>query len=256
LVKKKKGARHVYLGLLATGNLNEGTAKFYTDHVLLTAHPGLLRELELVFLFLARRKKPGDGDRIAFDHLLVAQFNLQDRFLELITKEIANAKKGLPSGITIKMNNLEERTLISKLYEASTAGVKVNLIIRSVCCLVPGIPGMSENITIKRIVDRYLEHGRIFVFNNNKDHLLFLGSSDWMNRNVYRRIEVCFPVYNPTLKSELLDMLDFQLRDDVAGVWLNESLQNVPISNKQNNIRSQEAIYDYCSRKTNAYEEP
>ncbi|HLA54061.1 MAG TPA: polyphosphate kinase 1 [Flavitalea sp.] len=255
LVKKKKGARQVYLGLLATGNLNEGTAKFYTDHILLTAHAGLLRELELVFLFLARRKKPGDNDRISFRHLLVAQFNLQERFLQLIGNEIANAKKGLASGITIKLNNLEERTLISKLYEASTAGVKVSLIVRSVCCLIPGIPGMSENITIKRIVDRYLEHGRIFVFNNNNEHLLFLGSSDWMNRNVYRRIEVCFPVYDQKLKKELMDMVNLQLQDDLSAVWLNDSLQNLPIYNKLNHIRSQEAIYDYCSRNTLAYQD-
>lgn len=251
LVKKKLQERTVYLGLFATGNLNESTARFYTDHILLTGHKGMLSDLELVFMFLAKRKKPGDDDNIAFNHLLVAQFNLQQNFLQLIDAEIANAKQGLPSGITIKLNNLEERVLISKLYEASCAGVKINLFVRSICCLVPGVKGMSENIAIKRIVDRYLEHGRVFIFNNNNNELVFLGSSDWMNRNVYRRIEVCFPVYDKTLKQEIKDILQLQLQDDEAAVMLDDTLNNIPIINKTNHIRSQDAIYNYCLNKAN-----
>jgi len=251
LVKKKQQERLTYLGLFATGNLNESTARFYTDHILLTAHKGMLCDLELVFMFLAKRKKPGDGDNIDFNHLLVAQFNLQQKFLQLIDVEIANAKQGLPCGITIKLNNLEERVLISKLYEASCAGVKINLFVRSICCLVPGVKGMSENITIKRIVDRYLEHGRVFIFNNNNNELVFLGSSDWMNRNIYRRIEVCFPVYDEALKKEIKDIIQLQLQDDEAAVMLDDTLNNVPIINKPNHIRSQDAIYNYCLNKAN-----
>lgn len=251
LVKKKQQERMVYLGLFATGNLNESTARFYTDHILLTAHHGMLSELELVFMFLAKRKKPGPGDNIAFKHLLVAQFNLQQNFLQLIDAEIAHAKQGLPCGITIKLNNLEERVLINKLYEASCAGVKINLFVRSICCLIPGVKGMSENITIKRIVDRYLEHGRVFIFNNNNNELVFLGSSDWMNRNIYRRIEVCFPVYDESLKQEIKDIIQLQLLDDEAAVLLDETLNNVPIINKTTHIRSQDAIYDYFVNKAN-----
>ena len=164
LVKTLVSGRMVYTGLLSTGNFNETTAKFYTDHVLFTANHELLREMELLFIFLAKRQKPQSFGSIDFKHLLVAGFNLQHRFLELIDREITNARNGLPASITMKMNNLEEQVLISKLYEASQAGVKISLIVRSICCLIPGVEGMSENITIHRIVDRYLEHGRIFVF--------------------------------------------------------------------------------------------
>jgi len=249
LVKKKQNGRMVYLGLLATGNLNEGTARFYTDHILLTANRDTLRELEMVFIFLGKRRKADENNAIHFNHLLVSQFNLQEKFLSLVDNEIANAKQGLSAGITIKLNNLEERKLISKLYEASNAGVKINLIVRSICCLIPGVAGMSENITIKRIVDRYLEHGRVFIFNNNNDALVFMGSSDWMNRNIYRRVEVCFPIYDKRLKEEMKQIIALQLQDDSAAVMLNSDLQNVAIENKTAGSRSQDAIYSYCLRQ-------
>lgn len=247
LVKRKASLRTQYLGLLATGNLNESTARFYTDHILLTAHANLTRELEMVFLFLRKRRKPGVNDSVSFNHLLVSQFNLQQKFLDLIDAEIANAKKGLPARITIKLNNLEERKLIDKLYEASQSGVKVDMIVRSICCLVPGVEGMSENIAIRRIVDRYLEHSRVFIFHNNGNELFFLGSSDWMNRNIYRRIEVCFPVYNPALQSQLKQIISFQLADTESAVQLDEHLRNIFVDRKPNGIRSQEAIAAYAA---------
>jgi polyphosphate kinase len=246
LVKRRYGTRHQYLGLLATGNLNESTARFYTDHILLTAHTRMLQELELLFLFLGHRKKAEPSYEIPFEHLLVAQFNLQKQFLDLIDQEIQNAAKGLSSGITIKLNNLEERVLISKLYEASNAGVKINLLVRSICCLIPGVPGMSENITVKRIVDRYLEHGRIFLFNHDNKDILYLGSSDWMNRNIYRRIEVCFPVYDKTLKNQIKTILSLQLQDDVSAVELDTQLNNLPCKSNTG-IRSQQSIYEYLN---------
>jgi polyphosphate kinase len=243
---KKKAERNRYVGLLATGNLNELTARFYTDHILLTANTDMLQELEMLFNFLSRHKKKNIQPEIEFRHLLVSQFNLQQKFISLIDGEIENAKKGLPASITIKLNNLEEKILIGKLYEASNAGVEVNLIVRSVCCLVPGVPHMSENIRIKRIVDRYLEHGRIFVFQNNNDHLVFMGSSDWMNRNIYRRIEVCFPVYDNRLKNELRTILSIQLNDNVKAVTLNSNIDNIPVSPDGKAVRSQDEILHYC----------
>lgn len=242
---KRKHETHGYLGLLATGNLNEGTARFYTDHILLTAHSAMLRETEQLFTFLSKKKKPEKIDAIHFDHLLVAQFNLQRQFVELIDREIGNARNGLPAGITIKLNNLEEEVLINKLYEASNAGIQVNLIVRSICRLVPGVPGQSENIRIKRIVDRYLEHGRVFIFHNNGETEVFMGSSDWMNRNIYRRIEVCFPIYHEELKRQLTDMIALQWEDTVQAVWINDELQNVPVTTLPGGVRSQEAIYHY-----------
>lgn len=249
LVKRQINGRAKYAGLLATGNFNESTAAFYTDHILMTANPLLLREMELLFIFLAKRVKSSVGYPSEFKHLLVAQFNLQDRFIELIDREIANAKQGLPATITIKLNNLEERILIAKLYEASQAGVKISLIVRSICCIIPGIKGMSENITVRRIVDRYLEHGRIFIFHNNGKPEVFMGSSDWMNRNIYRRVEVCFPVYDQQIKAEVMQIINLQLQDNVQAVTLNEQLENISIERKEPLVQSQNAIYKLLQEK-------
>jgi polyphosphate kinase len=249
LIKKRSQQRMIYYGLLATGNLNENTARFYTDHILLTGHHDLMRELELLFIFLGKHKDPRESAKISFRHLLVAQFNLHQRFLSLIDREIENAGKGRPSSITIKLNNLEEEVLISKLYEASRAGVKINLIVRSICCLIPGVPGMSENISVKRIVDRYLEHGRVFIFHNNGEEEIFLGSADWMNRNIYRRIEVCFPLYDELLKQEIREIIRLQLQDNVSAVTLNASMDNVPAQEEGQPVRSQEAIYRYIMQQ-------
>ncbi|WP_113654816.1 polyphosphate kinase 1 [Pedobacter namyangjuensis] len=242
LVKSKEGLRTSYVGLLATGNFNETTANFYTDHILMTADSDLLREMELLFIFLAKRVKPSDTDFIQFNHLLVAQFNLQETFLALISREIDNALAGKEASITIKLNNLEEKVLISKLYEASNAGVKVNLIVRGICRLVPAVENQSENITVTRIVDRYLEHGRIFVFHNLGEPKIYLGSADWMNRNIYRRIEVCFPLRDEQIKKQLLAILDLQMQDNVKAVRLDGNLKNEPIVNKNEPIQSQYRI--------------
>lgn len=243
LVKRKVGLRSVYTGLFSTGNFNETTANFYTDHILMTAHQELLREMELVFMFLAKRVKPKDAELIKFKFLLVAQFNLQQRFIALIDREIEHAKSGKPASIIIKLNNLEEKILIAKLYEASQAGVKIQLIVRGICRLIPGVEAMSENISVRRIVDRYLEHGRIFVFNNAGNEEIYMGSADWMNRNIYRRIEVCFPVLAPNLKDEIMAFLQLQLTDNVQAVMLDEQMNNIPIVTKDKPLQSQYCIY-------------
>jgi polyphosphate kinase len=247
LIKTRKGNRIIYSGLLATGNFNELTARFYTDHILFTSNPNLLREMELLFIFLSKREKPSAANQIEFRYLLVAQFNLKTRFIELIDKEIDFARQGQPARIVLKMNNLEERALINKLYEASQAGVKISLIVRSICCLVPGIKGMSENIVIHRIVDRYLEHGRIFVFNNNGDPDVYLGSADWMNRNIHHRIEVCFPVYDEKIKREILSIIDLQLKDNLKGVYLDQHMKNEAIESTEPFIQAQQEIYRLLS---------
>ena len=211
----------------------------------------MLRELDMLFIFLSFRRKPVSGNEINFRHLLVAQFNLQQRFLDLIDREIANAKENKPAGIIIKLNNLEERKLISKLYEASNAGVKIDLIVRSICCIVPGIPNMSEYVTVTRIVDRYLEHGRIFIFHNNGNYDMWLGSSDWMNRNIYRRIEVCFPVYDAAIKEQLLQIIQLQLKDNMQAVYIDNDLNNEPKALNGTGIQSQYAIAQYLSEQSN-----
>lgn len=251
LVKRLNGLRTSYVGLLATGNFNETTANFYTDHILMTANSALLREMELLFIFLAKRVKPSDTEFIQFNHLLVAQFNLQETFLALITQEIENAKAGKKAEITIKLNNLEEKVLINKLYEASNAGVKINLIVRGICRLIAGVKNLSANITVTRIVDRYLEHGRVFVFHNSGDTKLYLGSADWMNRNIYRRIEVCFPVLDEDIKKQLLAILDLQLQDNLKAVEIDSSMKNVPVVNKNEPIQSQCRIYQLLKEENN-----
>ena len=245
LIKRRENSRLKYYGIFSTGNFNETTATLYTDHILLTTNAGMVKELEMLFLFFSFRVVPKKYQRLHFDHLLVAQFNLQEKFLQLIDQEIENARQGIEATISIKINNLEEQVLIKKLYEASNAGVKINLLVRGICCLIPGMPGWSKNITVTRIVDRYLEHGRIFVFGNNGNPLVFMGSSDWMNKSMYFRIEVCFPVYDEKIKKELLQILDIQFRDNVKAVTINEQMQNVQpvVENEDHVIRAQKVIY-------------
>ncbi|RZJ64789.1 MAG: polyphosphate kinase 1, partial [Flavobacterium sp.] len=245
LVKRKVGLRTIYTGLFSTGNFNETTANFYTDHVLMTAHQEMLREMELLFMFLAKRVKPSNPNLINFQYLLVAQFNLQQRFIDLIDREMEHAKSGKPASIIIKLNNLEEKVLIAKLYEASKAGVKVELIIRGICRLVAGVKNLSENISVRRIVDRYLEHGRIFVFNNAGNQEIFMGSADWMNRNIYRRIEVCFPILDTNIKQQIMEMLQVQLADNAKAVLINDLMENVPVVTKSKLLQSQYEIYQF-----------
>lgn len=244
--RRQENGQDTYFGLLSTGNLNEITAQVYSDNILLTANQVLLKELAQVFSILSNRKRPNKD--YSFRHLLVAQFNMTSAFEDLIDKEISNAKNGLACGITIKLNNLEEKGMIRKLYQASQAGVKVNLLVRSICRLIPGVPGMSENICVKRIVDRYLEHSRVFIFHNLGQEVMYMGSADWMKRNLYHRIEVCFPVYQANIKNEVMDMINIQLADDTFAVTLDENLENTPIQTKKG-IRTQEAIYDYLKEK-------
>ncbi|RYY18250.1 MAG: polyphosphate kinase 1, partial [Chitinophagaceae bacterium] len=186
--------------------------------------------------------KPIVSEPTIFKQLLVARFNLLGEFVRLIDMEIENARRGIVSGITIKLNNLEDEILIAKLYDASNAGVRVKLLVRSICRLIPGVPGQSENITAHRIVDRFLEHGRIFIFENAGDPLIYLGSADWMRRNIYHRIEVCFPLKDVVLRDQLLKMIDLQLRDNIKGVTIDNHLANVR-NTAETGTRSQVEIY-------------
>jgi polyphosphate kinase len=247
LVKRFEDGQMKNYSLLATGNFNEATGRFYTDHVLFTASNELSDELQQLFFYLQSRLQPEEFGNIHFHHLLVSQFNMVKRFRKLIDREIENAKAGLPAHIIIKLNNLQERGMIEKLYEASHAGVKVQLIVRSICCVAAGVAGQSENITIHRIVDRYLEHARVFMFFNNGQAEFYMGSADWMNRNLHSRIEVVFPVYDEKMKVELSHILQIQLSDNRKAVlfkadYTNEKIEaaaGVPV------MAAQDAIYRY-----------
>lgn len=245
LLKRVEGKELKNYSFMATGNFNETTGRFYCDHVLFTSNKDLGIELDWLFEYLQSRKQPTDYMKIPFRHLLVSQFNMIKRFEKLIDREIKNAKKGRPAGIIIKVNNLQELNMIAKLYEASQAGVKVQVLARSICSLAPGIPGQSENITVTRIVDRYLEHARVFVFLNRGEPLYYMGSADWMNRNLHSRIEVVFPVYDKNFGEQINHILQLQLNDNTKAVLVTPALNNPRVSNKKEPFAAQEEIYNY-----------
>jgi polyphosphate kinase len=250
LVKRYEKEQWQNYSLMATGNFNEATGRFYTDHVFFTCNTEFSHELQLLFDYLLSHKYTAEDHEIPFKHLLVSKFNMIRRFNQLIDREIKHAKQGKAAHIIIKLNNLQEREMISRLYDASRAGVKIQLLIRSICCLAPGVEGQSENITVHRIVDRYLEHARIFVFHNDGKPEYFMGSADWMNRNLYSRIEVCFPLYDKKLCEEIGDILQLQLSACLKAVLLNNQLRNERISpaDGQPSLAAQEAIYEYVKK--------
>ena len=231
---------------LATGNFHEETAKVYSDYGLFTADERLTGEVARVFSFLETGKEPLQP----FEHLLVGQFNLRSRLIELIEMETAQAKVGKKARIVLKMNSLQDREMIEKLYQASQAGVEVKLIIRGICCLAAGKPGFSENIEAISIVDRFLEHGRIFLFHHGGKELLYLSSADWMVRNLSFRVETSFPVYDPVIKKEVMDYLNIQLGDNVKARTLDAEMSNAYRRiNGDIPIRSQMETYYYLKRK-------
>ncbi len=238
LIRMESKAGRKFYGFFGTGNLNETTAKIYCDHGLLTSHAGMTTELDRVFRFLQGKQKS-----VSFNHLIVSQFGALKRFINLIDREINYCKEGKRGEIIIKLNNLEEPNLIEKLYEAADAGVNVKVIVRSICCMVPGTAG----IEVSRIVDRYLEHARLFYFFNGGESEMYMGSSDWMNRNLHHRIEISFPVYNPDIRDQLLNVLKIQLKDNTKRVLLNSNLENIPVSypGDANKVNAQMDTYRY-----------
>ncbi|MES2697725.1 MAG: polyphosphate kinase 1 [Verrucomicrobiota bacterium] len=210
LVVRREGKelrRYVHLG---TGNYNPKTARLYTDISLLTCRPHLAAEAAQVFNTMT-----GHGRTPEFKHLLVAPFNMHSRIQELIAAETKNAAAGKPARIIAKMNKLVDPATIDALYAASQAGVKIELIIRATCCVLPGVKGLSENIKLRNIIGRFLEHARIFYFENAGDPLVYCGSADWMPRNFFRRVETVFPIEDADLKRRLIsDILAIELRDN------------------------------------------
>ena len=248
LVRKLVPTGEEIYAYMSTGNFHEDTAKLYTDYGLLTYDQRITSEVARVFNFLETSKVPTKK----FKHLLVGLFNLRSGLRELLMQEIENAKAGLPASITLKMNSLQDEEMINILYSASQAGVEVNLIIRGICCIVPGIEGLSERINVISVVDRFLEHSRIFVFHNNGDPKVFLSSADWMVRNLYHRIETTFPVYEEQNKKVIIDFLGIQLKDNVkARIIDKDQLNNYQTGNSNLAIRSQYETYYYTKRQKN-----
>lgn len=246
LVRRVEGEQPRLYSYLATGNFHEDTAKIYSDFSLFTADPRLCGEVSTVFTFLENIKPPKEE----FEHLLVGRFNLRPGLYALIDNEIAAAQQGRSAAMTLKINSLEDRGIIGKLYEASQAGVKIRLIIRGICCLVPGVEGLSDNIEIISIVDRFLEHARVFVFHNGGDERVFLSSADWMERNLSHRIETTFPVYDPDLKAEIIALLNLQLNDNVKARYIDPKHSNeYRRTDTDIPVRAQIETYFYFKRK-------
>ncbi len=241
LITRKKDRRLHNYAILSTGNFHEGNARVYTDVLLLTADRRITSEVKKVFDFFEHTYKT-----FTYKHLLVSPLYMRRRIYSLIDNEIQNAKAGKEAWIMVKINNIVDTEMVKKLYEANNAGVKMKMIVRGICSLVPGIPGQSENIEVISIVDRYLEHARIFVFCNNQDELYYISSADWMTRNLDHRVEVACPVYDPDLQKEIKDFLDIQFRDNVKARHINDQQDNQYIRNgSPEKLRSQVEIYNY-----------
>lgn len=237
LITRNEKGKLVNYAYLSTGNYNEDTSKIYADHALFTSDKRLTRDVEQVFNFFIDRQTDKK-----FEHLLMAPLNMRQNFTKLIDREIKHAKKGIPASMMLKMNALQDERMIKKLYTASQAGVKIQLLVRGICCLVPGVEGLSENIQVRSIVDRYLEHARVYIFHNNGDEKLYVASADWMTRNLNRRVEVAFPIYQEDLAKQIKDIINLQLADDTK----TRSVDNSYIKpSTPTHVRAQYAIYDY-----------
>lgn len=247
LVRRMENGVDKLYAYLATGNFHEGTAKIYADMGLFTSDPRLVNEVARVFSYLETKQKPTRP----FQHLLVGQFNLRSKLEALIDYEIAQAGKGKKAEIILKLNSLQDPMMIEHLYKASQAGVKIKLIIRGICCLVPGVKNISENIEAISIVDRYLEHTRVFIFYHGGKKPIYLSSADWMTRNLSHRIETAFPIYSRDIRKQILDLINIQLCDSIKARILDRNQTNAYKTEGCSDIslRTQVESYYYIKRK-------
>ena len=225
------GTRHGDIACISTGNFHEGNARMYTDYTIMTAHRPLVREVNAVFDFIEKPYTP-----VNFKELLVSPNDMRKRLIALISKEIKNKEQGKEAYILAKVNHITDRALIEKLYEASTAGVQVELVVRGNCSLVTGIAGISENIHINGIIDRYLEHSRIFIFANGGEEKYYIGSADWMPRNLDNRIEVLAPVYDKEIQADLKRIVCYGYRDTAKGRIVDGTGENRPWENRPSTL--------------------
>lgn len=241
LIYRKEENRTVHYAHLSTGNYNGVTARLYCDMGILTADVRLTSEATKVFSFI------NNFPRInyTFEHLLVAPYYMKPEFIKMIETEISNAKAGKEAWILAKMNSLVEENVITKLYEASQAGVKIRLIVRGICCLIPNKKGVSDNIEVISIIDKFLEHTRAYMFCNNGKNRTYLSSADWMGRNLDRRIEVAFPIYDTDIQKTIKDLLEIQWADNVKARIIDGKEDNTFREFSLPAIRSQDETYDY-----------
>ncbi|OLQ89398.1 RNA degradosome polyphosphate kinase [Vibrio ponticus] len=241
LINRREGDEIVRYAHIGTGNFHEKNARIYTDFSLLTADPEIANEVRNVFGYIENPYRP-----VKFNQLIVSPRNSRSQLYRLIDAEIANAKLGKKAQITLKANNLVDKGLINKLYGASTFGVKIRMVIRGMCALVPGVEGVSDNITIISIVDRFLEHPRVLITHNDGNPQVYISSADWMTRNIDHRVEVGAPVRDPRLKQRIIDIVNLHFIDTVKARWIDKEMSNNYVARgNRKKVRSQLAIYDY-----------
>ncbi len=247
VISRKENDKLVNYAHIGTGNFNEQTARLYCDHSLLTFDKRITDDVIKLFSFYQDNFKAG-----TYKHLIVAPFDMRKAFIHLINKEIKNAKEGKPAYMMLKMNSLVDKEMITKLYQASEAGVQIKMIVRGICSLVPGIKGLSSNIEIISIVDKYLEHSRIFIFANGGNEKCFISSGDWMYRNLDARSEVAVPIFDLAIHEQLKQYITIQLKDNAKARIINNTQENKyvqPMNGKAS--RAQDDIYHWLLAEGN-----
>jgi polyphosphate kinase len=244
IIEREEDGKLMRYGIISTGNFNESTAKIYTDFTLFTANQKILKDVNKVFDFFDTNYKI-----FRYKHIITSPHYTKSKIFKLIDREIVNVKMGKPAYIKLKLNSISSYMMIDKLYEASRAGVKIQMIVRGICCLVPGIKGMSENIEIISIIDKFLEHTRLYVFCNSDQPDVYISSADWMSRNIENRVEVTCPIYDQDIKQELLDIFEISWNDNVKARILSSTQDNEYKVNNLPKVRAQFATYEYYLKK-------
>lgn len=244
VIEREENNKTKRYGFISTGNFNESTAKIYTDYTFFTSDQSILKDVNKIFNFFETNYRI-----YRYKHLITSPHYTQKTLFKLIDAEIEKVEKGQKGRIRLKMNSISSYVMIDKLYEASKAGVKIQMIIRGICSLIPGVEGMSENIEVISVVDKFLEHSRLYIFGENNDSKVYISSADWMTRNIDTRVEVSCPIYNNTLKQEIIDTYTICWNDNVKARLINTSKENEYRLNDKQKVRSQTAIYDYYLKK-------
>ncbi len=240
VIEREENDKLVRYGIISTGNFNESTAKIYTDFTLLTADSKILKDINKVFDFFEVNYRIN-----TYKHIITSPHYTQTKMFALIDNEIESAKNGKHAYIKLKMNSISSYKMIDKLYEASRAGVKIQMIVRGLCCLVPGVKGMSENIEVISIIDKFLEHTRLYIFANNNEPKIYISSADWMTRNINHRVEVSCPIYDEDIKLELQHLFDICWNDNVKARIINKNQDNNYRRNNNPKVRAQFDTYNY-----------
>ena len=244
VIERDEGKKTKRYGFVSTGNFNESTAKIYTDYTLFTANQSILKDVNKVFSFFETNYKI-----FRYKHIITSPHYTKTSVFKLIDEEIGKVKSGNKGFIRLKMNSISSYKMIDKLYEASNAGVKIQMIVRGICCLIPGVKGMSENIEVISIIDKFLEHSRLYIFGDDANAKIYISSADWMTRNIDTRVEVSCPIYDETIKQEIIDVFNICWSDNVKARIISASNENEYKIDDKQKVRSQLAIYDYYVNK-------